>query len=1238
MQYPPVKIGRNGTVRAVAVVLLTSAMILTSLMTLAETASRESPRPDMAIVSFYPDNVRPKDGDTLTLSIVVKNLADRITASGAILTLYEGKLGENIIGDWMLPTFAPEEMNTYTFEYNTTGMRGTRFFYAEITGVVPGELNATLANNNATLEVPIYKDDPDFDLIFKNNDNQIIVGEKTRKGFMGLFDNAQIIMQQDSNKMCDFKISQDQDNQFGIVMAGSTSLDILGCTVTSNKHFFITVMDNARLYINDSVIVNGTIRSLGVNISSSVTVDHTTIEKGGIQVGTPTSEFNDDKIQGDFVFKGGATNITNMAFNITPGAQAYMSNTIIMAKNISFTSIEPIVILATNNAQVDLQLIWDSGLKKQTISFDATDTAKIQIWRQLSIHVSDTTDMPINGASIEVYKENAAIPANYINTYASDENGNLTFILLSDIIVAGNDGYGGNYEFIGKFTGNDQSKTYTTFVTYRLAMHPLLTYNSTHDHMNMVFEPIPPKICAKPYKPTGTLINGKTLSWAGCMEVSTPVTFVNSTIIILQDKEFQSAIYVDQTGQLILQNTTIKSEKRMNIYVIGNTAYLKSSVTSGSQSSVKANAVVGLSGSVDMSSVIIDANIRGKFNGFTVNTDSTIRGTWNTDAANMNVFGTNVISPDLVGTSKITGGHLSIGGGLFYINHFELASSEQSAISSADMWGNTMPSGDDPSYWHWYMPGSSLVLRSDKQCLVTNSDIHYDIFEMHCGAFNAMKSSFNKDIVYGSDSTSGTLQSVTAPSIKVLGNANVRTYFIITVNVTNSLWGPIANAPVAFTRMGGSATIEPPQAISTGSDGTAEKILLAEIITANNNHEWLGNYKVVVTGCPEAVPYEFSVGGGQGDQYYPIHFVDCVPTIEGLQYQNLALNRTQIVPPNNDVILAGSVRLTYTGGITTVPTGPVKIAVNNPSSGTTLNTTTDTVGDFTTGFKMVNKELMPQDQMVVVNASFTDPADQLTTYKLSQTLNITVLPEIPKGITITAIGTSAFSGYLTTKSIYQPLEDIVVTGKATYTGTTTPVPAGSTVKATISGTTPLDSKLGETDGTGAFTITIHSHVKPKKDTNYNVVTQITATHPYYKKVSSAQKSDLITVKGNKAPPVVNMFLLIIIVVVIIIVAAVAGIFLFLRMKTWGTVVECGECGAFIPENATKCPKCGTEFETEVVKCSECDAWIPALATECPKCGVEFKKAGGTAAAGAPPAQPPAGEQPPVQGPVPKVKK
>ncbi|MFQ6012984.1 MAG: CARDB domain-containing protein [Thermoplasmata archaeon] len=62
---------------------------------------------------------------------------------------------------------------------------------------------------------------------------------------------------------------------------------------------------------------------------------------------------------------------------------------------------------------------------------------------------------------------------------------------------------------------------------------------------------------------------------------------------------------------------------------------------------------------------------------------------------------------------------------------------------------------------------------------------------------------------------------------------------------------------------------------------------------------------------------------------------------------------------------------------------------------------------------------------------------------------------------------------------------------------------------------------------------------------------------------------------------------------------------YMRSFGLGRLVECGECGAFIPEASEACPKCGTEFEKEMAKCSSCHAWIPADVKKCPECGVEF---------------------------------
>ncbi|HTY46548.1 MAG TPA: CARDB domain-containing protein [Methanomassiliicoccales archaeon] len=78
---------------------------------------------------------------------------------------------------------------------------------------------------------------------------------------------------------------------------------------------------------------------------------------------------------------------------------------------------------------------------------------------------------------------------------------------------------------------------------------------------------------------------------------------------------------------------------------------------------------------------------------------------------------------------------------------------------------------------------------------------------------------------------------------------------------------------------------------------------------------------------------------------------------------------------------------------------------------------------------------------------------------------------------------------------------------------------------------------------------------------------------------------------------------------LVIILAVVAIILFFSIYLYryglGKMVECGECGALIPESSKRCPKCGTQFETGTAKCSQCSAWIPVTSTECPECGAKF---------------------------------
>lgn len=73
-------------------------------------------------------------------------------------------------------------------------------------------------------------------------------------------------------------------------------------------------------------------------------------------------------------------------------------------------------------------------------------------------------------------------------------------------------------------------------------------------------------------------------------------------------------------------------------------------------------------------------------------------------------------------------------------------------------------------------------------------------------------------------------------------------------------------------------------------------------------------------------------------------------------------------------------------------------------------------------------------------------------------------------------------------------------------------------------------------------------------------------------------------------------------------AAAIGIVLFLvvaRRQAAGKLVECGECGNLIPEDATVCPKCGAEFESDLIRCSRCASTIPADSKFCPECAAQL---------------------------------
>ena len=71
------------------------------------------------------------------------------------------------------------------------------------------------------------------------------------------------------------------------------------------------------------------------------------------------------------------------------------------------------------------------------------------------------------------------------------------------------------------------------------------------------------------------------------------------------------------------------------------------------------------------------------------------------------------------------------------------------------------------------------------------------------------------------------------------------------------------------------------------------------------------------------------------------------------------------------------------------------------------------------------------------------------------------------------------------------------------------------------------------------------------------------------------------------------------------IVAILAVLFVSRRSAAGKLVECGECGNLIPEDATVCPKCGAEFESDLIRCSRCGSTIPADSKFCPECAAQL---------------------------------
>jgi RNA polymerase subunit RPABC4/transcription elongation factor Spt4 len=217
----------------------------------------------------------------------------------------------------------------------------------------------------------------------------------------------------------------------------------------------------------------------------------------------------------------------------------------------------------------------------------------------------------------------------------------------------------------------------------------------------------------------------------------------------------------------------------------------------------------------------------------------------------------------------------------------------------------------------------------------------------------------------------------------------------------------------------------------------------------------------------------------------------------------------------------------------------------------------------------------------------------------ANTSSVSILPSV---VTLSSIG--APPNQLEANTPY------LTTGVVTYNGShpakieliATPTSGGAPILLAVSTAGParveghpvnfeLDWNTSSLNPGTSYTFTVYAI--------YNSVNQTSGSLGTFEVPSSTSGGNLLTQKFLGEP--LWLWLAIAAGVVLIVV----GLLLFSRRQAAGKLVECGECGNLIPEDARVCPKCGAEFEADVVRCSRCASTIPASSKYCPECAAQL---------------------------------
>ena len=747
--------------------------------------------------------------------------------------------------------------------------------------------------------------------------------------------------------------------------------------------------------------------------------------------------------------------------------------------------------------------------------------------------------------------------------------------------------------------GNVQAQT-----NIQLPYYPTMTAESNWVQRTIVFEPIFYQTGRDPWNITAPKAMGDAdspgaFSHAGDVYVWANFTLYNIPLFIDQRSDFWAGIYIYPTGRLNFIGGGITSNHRLNVYIIG-----------GGQMTIEPTTV--MSGMLNINSLVgleDDNHAKGRFNARNIEFNGSVMGTYNDlkfSVSSILPHPYNTINGALafsvetadIGNATVkapppgkTPSRINIGQSLKFTNcaldipRFATAgnvvSFSQCALSGA------YPLGSGES-----LSGSLLNLSATTLSII-ECTLDYDGMVLGAQSFISTSTDYPIPLIFEGTST-GSLTDVNAPEIIVNDSAEVEVKWLFTLSVLDAFGTPVDGAEVSVRNYTTNVTIGGGQQ-TTGASGKVIFLLLGKRVYADQEF-FLGNYKAMVskrtaTGATaEYGPYDISM---RGNVDLSVRMDSFRNPLERLRVQIDNLSRYSNLSENDEVSCYGHVWKLFRGGHSEAAGNfPVTLTLSN--SGTQYNGTTDGNGFFNLTFRAPP----PSERNITVTVTASEEGAETGS---DSVFNLSVPMPRPDALRIN------FQGFDRPDRRYTRNKDIVtVYGSVEFLRKGKPIGVASNASVRVNVNPGGRDFFATTDASGSFRISLgrYSTVSAYFLTISAVYTQGNLS------VSAPTESASFTIKKEAAAAAASPIPVWIIALVILLVVGVVGVaaFFVMRMQAEAAkLVECGECGAFIPESALKCPKCQTEFETEVVKCSECGSWIPPNVTECPKCNAQFKK-------------------------------